>query len=139
MSNVEKAKKLLETTNREFTDLMNNIFIEDAPLEELNKLYNTTAELNVMTSQLIDKEGVIEGVIEVDNRRSKVVIGGIDFRGNMEFEMQFNGRWYKGFRSNSNYGQVFNGTDVETNESIVQIIESGTNKGRVNLPLTTKM
>ncbi|MCL2054347.1 MAG: hypothetical protein FWG90_07965 [Oscillospiraceae bacterium] len=128
--NVEKAKEVLKKANREFTDLC-RIIAEEVPIDkDALQIYRTTAELNILTSQLIDKDEprTYEGAIEVNNRQAMVSIKDIEIRGSIEFEIEQEGNWVRGRRENSQYGQIFIGDGIS-------LILSDGMKGRVSLPL----
>ncbi|GHU77194.1 hypothetical protein FACS1894188_11000 [Clostridia bacterium] len=130
---IEQAKELIKNTNAEFTRLCGEISHSISPddFSEANAIYYATANLNVIASTLINEPQVIEGKIIVDNRQSKVTISNIDLRGKTAFEIFHNGNWLRGYRENSQYGQIF-----RNNENSF-IISSGSDTGRVSLPLET--
>lgn len=84
---------------------------DDDTWEKAHCLYQIAAELQVQASQLGECSGSIEGHCHINNARSTVSVGDYEIRGDIQFEIQKDGKWIKGHRSNSEYGQVFIGHD----------------------------
>ncbi len=128
---MDKAIKLLKETSGEFgtlTDILSDD-IENEDFDKVNLAYKISAFLDVYASQLSGETKTVEGECQIDNKRAKVVIGGVSLRDKMKFEIMANGNWVSGHRENSQYGQVFN-----AKENGMYILTSNY-KGRVSFPL----
>lgn len=121
---LEDASKKLSKVSDEMSE---NIDKED--FDKVNLTYKAVAALDVYASQISGETKVYEGPCEVNNKLAEVIIQGFAVRDNIEFEIQVNGKWIKGHRQNSQYGQVFQayqeGVYTLTSDYI----------GRVTLPL----
>lgn len=104
-----------------------NISQED--FEKANLAYKSAAFLNVYASQMSGDEKVYEGLCQVDNGRAVVIINGFEVRDHIQFEIFADGKWLKGHRENTQYGQVF--YSREGNSYIL----TSDYKGKVTLPL----
>lgn len=133
MNPYEEAKLLLKNTSERICTLT-DILADDSEKYDVPKLsliYETAARLQVSSSQLEERTDVFEGPCIVNNKRATVTIGGYEIRGNIVFEIQKDGKWVKGHRYNSQYGQTFidyDGTSTILNDAI---------QGRVTHPLKT--
>lgn len=65
----------------------------------------------VKASRLGERNGTIERPCYINNIRVTVTIDDYEILGDIKFEIQKDGQWIKGHRSNSQYGQVFVGHD----------------------------
>ncbi|MDR3091196.1 MAG: hypothetical protein LBU36_03205 [Clostridiales bacterium] len=130
---IQQAKDLLSRSSGELAGICEGLSSRISPEDfaAARQVYDSSACLSVIASRLIDMGSPrsVEGVISVDNAQAKVTIAGIDLRGDMEFEILREGAWLRGRRENSQYGQIF------TNRETSFIISSGSDMGRVNLPL----
>ncbi len=128
---VEEAVKVLKEASvnidRISDELSDNIGTED--FEKVNLAYEIASVLDVYTSQISGEEKVYEGHCEVDNKRALVAVDGFKVRGKIQFEIMIDGKWAKGHRINSQYGQVFYSS--ETGSRIL----TSDDLGRVTLPL----
>lgn len=128
---MKEAIELLNNTNEKFSKIADamsdNVASED--FQKVNLVYSIAAQLNVNASQLAGEQKVYEGSCIVNNARATVTIGGFTVRGSVRFEIQQDGKWVKGHRCNSQYGQTFVTEDGTT------IILTQEHIGRVTLPL----
>jgi hypothetical protein len=122
----ETAKKLGELADKMSLNINNEGF------DNANMAYDIVAELDVRTSQLSGETKTVEGKCEVNNGCAKVVIGGISMRGDMQFEVEIDGEWYKGHRANSQFGQIF----CPYSSGMGPVILTSDYNGRVTFPLT---
>lgn len=128
---MDQAVELLQETAAKFGELADEIArnIQQEGFDEANRAYQTAAELDILASRLSGEEKVVEGKCEVNNICAKVVVGGVSLRGNMQFEVEIDGKWEKGHRYSSQYGEVFLSHVSDSH------ILTGDYKARVTFPL----
>lgn len=105
---VDKAAAILQEAAESMRKITDE-FVDrgEGGLAEANLAYRSTASLQVFASQMSGEKKVYEGPCEVDNGRDLVSIDGFEVRDNIQFEILYEGKWIKGHRYHSQYGQAF--------------------------------
>lgn len=119
----EAAEKMRKISDQLSADIGQEDF------EKVNLAYKSAAVLDVYASQMSGEEKVYEGFCQIDNGRAVVTIGGFEVRDNIQFEIWSDGKWIKGHRQNTQYGQAFY---FEGGNSMILTSDY---KGKVTLPL----
>lgn len=130
---MEQAVSLLKNTSEQLNELVDKIAvnIEHEDHDKAHEAYLALAALDVYTSQISGEDKTVEGKCEINNVCAKVVIGGVSIRDRIQFEIKIDGKWYKGHRDNSQYGQVFYSHEDMANGHIL----THDDDGRVIFPL----
>lgn len=128
---VDKAAAVLKEAAEKMSDISDQfaVNISKEEFEKANLAYKSAALLNVYASQMSGEEKVYEGLCQIDNQRAVVTISGFEVRDNIQFEILSDGKWIKGHRENTQYGQVF--YSREGNSYIL----TSDYMGKVTLPL----
>jgi hypothetical protein len=130
----DEAVALLEESTEKFDILADKMArnINNEDFDSCHLAYLIAAEMDVRASQLSGEVRTVEGKCNVDNACAKVVIGDVSVRGNIQFEVEIDGEWYKGHCENSQYGLIFCAFKAGKGS----VILTSDYNGRVTFPLT---